>query len=375
MVLSQRQLFAAIVLSAVAVVLAAVGSVLYTETATVKLSVPPQRIGVSVTLSGGQAGANLQTQPIHAAVTDSQQGSASSVQIAPTYASGRVVFHCSPACKSSPLNIPQGTLISTAKSLGYSTQAAATVTSTTDSAPIAVRATAPGKAWNADAGALTTIANSPDGNLHVTNSAAIAGGADARTAQVIQQSDFDAVRNALTAKINDELAAALKVNAQGLSYIADALPVINITSDHHVGEETTTFTISMTGTTGAIAFSDSQAQALLRSALQARMSPHEQLTSDPIQTAYGLGPTNAAGDVIVIGKATGYVIPALSPASLRSQIRALTPAQAARSLQNTAPGSLVEIRISPSAVPWLPVVADHISVTVIVEPAAPIAGG
>src|ERR1700674_3960767 len=106
MVLSQRQLFAAVVLSAIVVVLAAVGSLLYTETASVKLSVPPQRIGVSITLSGGQGGANLQTQPIHAAVTDSQHGSASTVQIAATYASGRVVFHCSPACKTSPMNIP-----------------------------------------------------------------------------------------------------------------------------------------------------------------------------------------------------------------------------------------------------------------------------
>jgi hypothetical protein len=325
-----------------------------------------------VTLAAG-----LQTQRIHADVTDSQQGTASTVVTNPIYASGQVVFSCSPACKQAPLTIPQGTLITTAKSLGYSTQAAAMITTTTgSSAPVAVRATAPGAAWNADSNTLTTVANSPDPNLHVTNSAAITGGANPRSAQVIQQSDFDAVRNALTVKVNDELAVALKFNAHGMSFVADGVPVINLTSDHNVGDETPTFTITMTGTSGAVAYSDSQAEALLRSALQAKIPEGDELTDDPIQAVFQIGQPNANGDVSLIGKASGFAIPKLSQQSLRSQIRGLTPAQAARSLQHTAPGSVIEIRISPSAMPWLPVVADHISLTVVVEKAlVPFAGG
>jgi hypothetical protein len=369
--LTRRQLLAAYVLSAVAVLAAAVGSVLYTETAAVKLSVAPQRVVAVVTLSAG-----LQTQRIHANVTDSQQGTASTVVTNPTYAAGQVVFKCTTPCKQAPLTIPQGTLISTAKSLGYTTQAAAQIpTATGSSAAIAVRATAPGAAWNADANTLTAITNSPDPNLHVTNPAAITGGANSRSAQIIQQSDFDGVRNTLTAKVNDELAAALKVNAQGLNYIADALPVINITSDHHVGEETPTFTISMTGSTGAVAFSESQAQALLRTALQAKIPANAELTSDPIQAVYQVGQADPNGDASVVAKAGGFAIPKLSTQSLRSQIKGLTPAQAAKSLQNAAPGSLVEIHISPSAVPWLPVVADHIALTVVIQPAAPFVSG
>ena len=372
MALSRRQLFVAYILSALAVLFAAIGSLLFTETAAVKLSVPPQRVVALVTLAAG-----LQTQRIHADVTDSQQGTASTVVTNPIYAAGQVVFSCSPACKVAPLTIPQGTLVTTAKSLGYTTQAAVMITTTTgSSAPVAVRATAPGAAWNADPSTLTTVANSPDANLHVTNPAAITGGANPRSAQVIQQSDFDAVRNALTVKVNDELAVALKFNSHGMSFVVDGLPVINLTSDHNVGDEIPSFTITMTGTSGAVAFSESQALALIRTALQAKIPAGDELTNDPIQAVYQIGQANANGDVSVTGKASGFAIPRLSQQSLRSQIRGLTPAQAARSLQRTAPGSLIEIRISPSAMPWLPVVADHISLTVVVEAAlVPFAGG
>jgi hypothetical protein len=375
MALSRRQLFAAYVLSALAVLFAAVGSLILTETAAVKVSVPPQRVVALVTLAAG-----LQTQRIHADVTDSQQGTASTVVTNPTYAAGQVVFSCSPACKQAPVTIPQGTLVTTAKSLGYSTQAAAMITTTTgSSAPVAVRATAPGSAWNADSNTLTTIANIAnitDPNLHVTNPAAITGGANPRSAQVIQQSDFDTVRIALTVKVTDDLAVALKFNAHGMSYVADGVPVINLTSDHNVGDETPAFTITMTGTSSGVAFSESQALGLLRSALQAKIPASEELTNDPIQAVYQIGQADANGDVSVIAKASGFAIPRLSQQSLRSQIRGLTPAQAARSLQRTAPGSLIEIRISPSAMPWLPVIADHISLTVVVEAApSPLAAG
>ena len=363
MALSRTQLFVAYILSALAVLFAALGSLLYTETATVKISVPPQRVVALVTLAAG-----LQTQRIKADVTDSQQGTASTVLTNPTYAVGQVVFTCAPACKQAPFTIPQGSLVATANALGYTTQAAAEIlTVSGQSAPVAVRATAAGASWNAAPNTVTTIANSPDANLHVTNPTPMTGGTNPHSAQIIQQSDFDAVRNALTVKVNDELTAALKFNAHGMTYVADGVPVINLMSDHNVGDETPTFTITMTGTQAAIAFSESQALALMRSALEAKIPASEVLTNDPIEAVYQVGQANANGDVSVDAKASGFAIPKLSQQSLRSQIRGLTPAQAARSLQRTAPGSLIEIRISPPAMPWLPVVPDHISITIVVE--------
>jgi hypothetical protein len=349
----------AYLLSAIVVLVAAGGSLLYTESASVKLSVPPQPVGAFATLS------NLPTQRIAADITESQQGTASTVQIGPTDATGLVVFSCSPGCQKAPITIAQGTIVTTAKSLGYTTQAPATISTTTGSATVGVRATSPGAAWNADANTLTIIPNYTDPGLKVTNPAAIAGGTNARSAQVIQQSDYDAVRDALNVKVTNELGAALHINAHGMLYVGDPQPVILVTSDHSVGEEVPSFTITVSGKIGATAFDGSQAKAMMLAALQAKIPAGQELTNDPVQIIYQaqqVGP-----DVFVSAKADGLVIPKLSPESVRTQIRGLSPAEAARSLQRLAPGSLVEIRIAPAAAPFLPIIADHISVTVIVE--------
>ena len=356
----------AYLLSIVVVLVAAGGSLLFLETASVKLSVPPQSVGALVSLSGPQSGA-LPTQHIQANITESQQGTASTVQISATYAAGQVVFSCSPACQRAPVVIAQGQLITTAKSLGYATQAAATITTTTGSATVTVRATSPGAAWNADLDTLTNIVNNSDSGLKVTNPAPIAGGVNPRSAQVIQQSDYDTVRSALTVKVTNELGAALNVNAQGMLYVGDPQPVITVTSDHNVGDETPSFTITMTGTIGGTAFVESQAKAIMMAALRAKIPPGQELTSDPVQIIYQAVPASAGGDVVVIGKAVGYIVPKLSRDSLSAQIRGLSPTEAAKSLQRTAPGSLVEIRISPAVAPFLPLLTNHISVTVIVE--------
>lgn len=351
----------AYLLSAAVVLVAAGGSLLFTESASVKISVPPQSVGVLVTLS------NLPTQRISASMTESQQGTASTVQISPTYATGLVVVRCSPGCQKAPVIIAQGALITTAKSLGYTTQAPVTITTTAGSATVGVRATSPGAAWNADADTLTIIANNTDPGLKVTNPAAIAGGTNARSAQVIQQSDYDAVLAALNVKVNNELGLALNANAQGMLYVGDPQPVILVTSDHSVGDETPSFTITMSGKIGGTAFVESQAKAIVMAALQAKIPPGQELTNEPVQIIYQAQQVGPNADVVVTAKANGFVIPKLSPQSLRAQIRGLSPAEAARSLQRAAPGSLVEIRISPAAAPFMPIIADHISVTVIVE--------
>lgn len=357
----------AYLLSAMVVLVAAGGSLLYMESASVKLSVPPQHVELLVTLSSGPTGGPLPTQRIQANITESQQATASTVQISPTYASGQVVFRCSPACARAPFIIPQGTLVTTAKSLGYATQAPATITTTNGSATVSVRATSPGAGWNADPDTLAIIANNSDSGLKVTNPAAIAGGANARSAQVIQQSDYDAVRNALNVKVNDELGAALNVIAQGVLYVGDPQPVYAVTSDHSVGDETPSFTIKMSGTIGATTFSESQAKAITLAALQAKIPPGHVLTTDPVQIIYQSHQVVPNADILVTGKADGFIIPKLSSQSLSSQIRGLSPAAAATSLQRAAPGSLIEIKISPTVAPFLPLLAEHISITVIVE--------
>jgi len=369
MVPGRTQIVRAYLLSAVVVLAAAGGSLLYTETASVKLSVPRQSIEAYVTLSGGSTGGPLTTQRMQVNITESQQGTASTVQISPTYASGQVVFRCSPACQRAPVTIAQGQLITTARSLGYATQEPATITTTTGEATVTVRAVSPGADWNADIGTLTIIADNSDSGLKVTNPVAIAGGASARSAQVIQPSDYDTVRNALNVKVTNELGVALFANANGTDYVGDPWSIITVTSDHAVGDETPSFTIKTTGTEGATAFSESQANAIMLAALMAKVPPGQELTNDRIQYIYQSHQVAPNADVLVTGKADGFVVPKLSPQALRTQIRGLSPAEATRSLQRSEPGSQVEIRISPSWVPWLPIIEDHISLTVVVEQA------
>jgi hypothetical protein len=364
---NQSQILRAYILSAVAVLVAALGSFMYAETAAVTLSVPPQKLVASTTLSGSQTGGDLKTHHIEATNTQSQGGAASTVQIGPTYASGQVVFSCTSAACPSPLKVEAGTLVTTERFLGYATQATATVTRA-HSATVAVRATASGASWNTAQHTVTVINNPPDANLRVTNALPIRGGTDARSAQVIQQSDWDAVRSALETRVADALDLALKAKAIQMSYIANGPPALTVTSNHKVGEMVSSFIITMTGTIGATAFSDSDAQALIRAAFEAKIPPGKQLTSDPIEITWQILQTSPNG-LTVNGTAVGYVAPTLSTDTLRARIRGMSPADARKSLLRDVPGSTVEIRISPVAVPWLPLIAEHITVTLVVQPA------
>jgi hypothetical protein len=341
------------------------GSLLYMETASVKLSIPPQKLVATATLSGGPASGDLKTQRIDATVTQAQGGTAGMVQVGPTFATGKVTF----SCTSCNLTVDAGTLVTSSKSLGYATQAAATVTGA-HPATVAVRATATGAAWNTAAGTITEFSDSGRyPGVRVTNSAAIVGGSDVHTVQMIQPSDLEAVRSALAAKVADALGAALKAKSVDMTYIADGSPVLTVITDHKVGDQVSTFTMTMTGTIGATAFSDSDARALMRSALEAKVPSGQQLTNDPLDITWQVQRSTPNGTLTVNGTAIGYISPALSTNTLRARIRGLSPSEARKTLERAVPGSTVTIRISPVAVPWLPLIADHISVNVEVQAA------
>src|SRR5258708_13009029 len=146
-------------------------------------------------------------------------------------------------------------------------------------ATVTVRAALPGAAWNAGIDPLTTIAGNADSGLEVTNPAAIAGGADARSAQVIQQSDYDAVNRALTDKVNHELGVALFATAHGTDYVGDPWPVITSTSDHAAGAETPPFMINISAADAATAFFEADANSLILAPLHSSVPPTQQLTT------------------------------------------------------------------------------------------------
>src|SRR5260370_18460477 len=108
MVRRRTQAVRATLVTVLVVLAAAGGSLLYTETAAVKLSVARQSIEVYVTLSGGPTGGPLKTRRFNASVTDSHRGPASTVQLTPTDAPALAVFPCPPPSRPAPLPTPPG---------------------------------------------------------------------------------------------------------------------------------------------------------------------------------------------------------------------------------------------------------------------------
>jgi len=293
------------------------------------------------------------------------------VFIEPKFATGRVTFKytCQTNCVTSRFALSAGTLVTSASLLGYATQAVAVIQPPAWTTTVAVRATSPGTAWNTGKNTITAINDNPTPDLHVSNPAAIVGGTDGRSAQVIQQSDWDAVVNQLTPMVTDALDLALRDKVPDMSFINNGPPLMTVTSNHRVGDTTRTFTITMTGRVGATAFSNTDAVRLIRSALDAKIPPGQELTRDSVQITWQILQTSPNGDITVNGTALGYISPKLSTDTLRARIRGLSPAEARKSLERAVPGSAVEIRLSPAVLLWLPLIAEHINVTIAVLPA------
>ncbi len=363
---SRQPLLLAYILSAVAVVAAVLGSLVIMETATIKVTVPTTRIAADRTITGGPSGQELSTTRIQAEVSDSQQGTTSVAAVSPAYATGQVVFTCSP-CPSNAMPIPDGTTVSTVAGIHYATQGRVDIVPPSTSVTAPIRSLQPGTPGNTGSNTVTVI-DKPIPNVKVNNPSPIVGGANATTAQVVQQSDLDRVRAALTARVVQDLNAALTAQAGGLTFAVDGQPTLNITSDHKVGDQVSTFNMSITADLGAIAFSASQADALMRTALATRVPKGFQLTSDPIQSTYVVQHAGANGDATIKGSAIGVMVTNVSVAELKARIKGMRVDTARKQLEQVTPGTIVDMSVKP-AVPWLPVLQDHIHLTIVLEPA------
>lgn len=371
---SKQTLVPAYVLSAIVVVAAVLGSLVLMETATVKLVVPASKLLANVTLKGGPPGHDLVTTTISAEVTDSMQGTASTTPVPATFASGLIVFTCSP-CSANAMPIPVGTTVSTAAGVHYTIQpndpcgsagpcGPMTIVPPHTSVQVQAHAVVAGKAGNAAANTVTVI-DKPIPNVKVTNPLPISGGADATTTPVIQQADLDRAQLGLTSKVTQDLDAALRAQAGGLAYLGDAQPSIKLTSDHKVGDHVDSFTMTATATQSATAFSQAQADAILHTALNQKLPKGFALTADPIQTSYMVAKPTGASDVTITATGIGVMVPNVTPGELKARIRGMQIDAARKQLQLLAPGTTVDISIKP-AVPWLPVLQDHINLTYIV---------
>lgn len=353
--------------AAAVLVLAAAGAT-FAETAAVRITVPPQRIDAHVTLNLDSS-TGLTTRRIESHVTDVAQGMASgTVTVAPAYATGsaRLMFVCPAATAINPCPVPYPlpahTVLATFKGVKFLTQAAVIFTLDSLVQNVAIRAMATGAAGNQPPGAIELMPNGPR-QISVFNPYATSGGVDGGTAAVVQQSDIDAARATLATRVTDHLTSLVVAQTGGLTYATDGPPSMDITSDHAAGDQAQTFSVTMTGTLVAYAFSSQDAQAMLRTVMQPMVWPGYELLNaiDAKFTAVQGGAATVSVDAV------GYAVPKVSTQSIRRQLTGLGTADAYARLRQQFPGSSVEVRTTPLQLPWLPVMVDHITVTLTVQ--------
>jgi hypothetical protein len=354
---------AGVTAGATAFLAATVFVVVQSETATVTIHVPMHRAAAYATLTGSRGAGDLPTRHITAQVTEKLTGDASPVTLS-TYATGFVVFSfyngCTYDCRGEVM-LPAGFDVATAAGVHYKTQAQAFFPFLSSSRPTPVIAVNSGPSGNAAAGVVTEI-NNP-GPLTVTNPQPITGGTS-RNTHVVLQKDYDAVRAQLTVTATSDAQASMLGKIGGLRYVADGKPAVTVTSDHAVGDEIATFTLTATISLSANGFSDARARQLLRSALSAQFLAGEAVAPDSVSTDYSILQMTPDGQVVVIGTASGSATRSVATEPLRLLIASSSPDQARKTLESAVPGARVDIRVGPFGLPWLPADPNRIRMIV-----------
>jgi hypothetical protein len=211
---------------------------------------------------------------------------------------------------------------------------------------------------------ITKIQGNNNDNLGVTNQAPTSGGADARTATVIQQSDIDSVKDAYSKDAIPRVQDQLNSKAQGLKLV----PVGNgvqatVTSDHKVGDEVGGMTVTVKVSGDGVAFDDKAVKALLKAALERKVPQGSQLTNN-ITLAYDPVNATADGHIQLNGHASGFYTPIFLETAIRSHIKGMSPSKAHAFLQSLP--NVVDARIvqSPFGLPWLPLFTSRISLKI-----------
>lgn len=351
------KLVSAYLLAGPAAVLAVVGFLAFGEHAAVTVTVAAQRVQVQNAPLGG----GLVTKQIVATASKQETVTSGTVQVAASLATGQVSFMCSPmtSCPNG-YTVARGTLLESTSGAAYRTLSSASFPSCAPSGPVSVQAVTAGSAGNAAPG--TVVYGQFPGYIHVGNPSPIVGGTDAHVVHVVQQADIDTASTELAARVSSELTAKVKAEAGNLSYLTSGAPTFSTSSDAHAGDGAPTFTVTVTGTAHAIAYSARDANALLRRALTQAAPAGYRLTSDPIDATYSVQPGGQ-----ITGSAEGFAAPSVSTKTLANALRGQSLSEARAQVGHSVPGGSSDIRITPWSLPWLPVLSDHISIAVVVR--------
>jgi len=360
-----------------AAVLALIGLLallLYVPTAAVTLSVQGTPLTTDVQLLGSPstpAGASdgVPTQALHARESQTVQGTATGQKQVPAVPSGGKVVITSNCIFCNGQSLPKGLVVRTDGGKRYATQEAARLAGLFGaSATISIAALTPGVDGNTDAHTITTIERG-DPDLKVDNPDPTTGGADPRSATVIQQSDIDSIVTAYATtevpKVQDELNA--KAPGQRLVPVGNGV-ASSVSADHKVGDELQSpfnFNVTVTVAGDAVAFDEKKVKSMLRDALSRKVPPGSQLTENPTLTYEATGATRDGG-ITLNGHAVGSYTPVFLENKIRAYLKGKSPSSAHAFLLQKLP-NVVDARIvqAPFSLPWLPFFSSHINLKVV----------
>jgi Baseplate J-like protein len=361
-----------LIAAGILLVLGLIAGIIYLPTATATLMVSGTAIKQDVTLLGvpgtaSGSGNQFVTQAIHAEQSQSLPGTPTGqkqIPAQPAVGSVTFTYSCTFFCDNQPKSIAAGTMVSTNDAKHYTTQKGVSVASPHGSASVQIQAMVAGPSGNTDAHTINVIDNSRDFNLTVDNTAATAGGADPRTATIIQQSDLDGPRDAYSKDAIPQVTDALNSKAPGLKLVLVGQGVqASVTSDHKVGEEVTGFTVTVKVAGDGVAFDEKVVKQMLKTALEQRISQGSQLTAN-VTTTYEAIDATTDGHITLNGHASGFYTPVFLQTAIRGHLTGTSPAKAHAFLQSLP--NVVDARVtqSPYGLPWLPLFSSRITLKI-----------
>jgi hypothetical protein len=357
-----------LIAAGVLVVLGLLAGIIYLPTATATVLVSGTAVKQDVTLLGvpgtaAGSGNQFATQAFHAEESQNLPGTPTGQKSIPAVAaSGPVTFttDCPSNCS---FTVPAKTDVYTSGGKHYVTQKDVSVRSSQPAA-VAVVASQAGASGNTDPDTIRYITGDLGFVANVDNPQAIGGGADARTATIIQQSDLDSIRDAYARDAIPRITDQLNSKAQSLKLVLVGKGVqATATSDHKVGEEVPGMTVTVKVAGDGVAFDEKVIKQMLKTALERKISQGSQLTGNPTTTYEAIDATTD-GHITLNGHVSGFYTPVFLQANIRGHLKGMSPAKAHAFLQSLP--NVVDARVtqSPYGLPWLPFFSSRITLKI-----------
>jgi hypothetical protein len=356
-----------LIAAGVLAVLGLIAGIIYIPTATATLMVSGTAIKQDVTLLGvpgaaSSSGNQFATQAIHAEDSQTLPGvPTGQKQIDAARATGQIVFTNN---SFFPVDFTKRT-VSTSDGISFQTQQEVdNVFPGTSTKPIPIVASTPGAAGNVPANTITVINGNHDTSFTITNPQPTAGGIEARTATIIQQSDIDSIKDAYARDAIPKVTDQLNSKSQGLKLILVGKGVqASVTSDHKAGEEVPGFSVTAKVAGDGVAFDEKVVKQMLKAALERKISQGSQLTSNGTFTYDAIDAT-PDGHITLNGHASGFYTPVFLQTAIRGHLKGMSPAKAHAFLQSLP--NVVDARVtqSPYGLPWLPLFSSRITLKI-----------